>query len=500
MSEFKIIAKTLHNLEDVLSQEIEALGGRELEVGKRMVSFVGNQELLYRANLRLRTALRILKPLYTFRANDPDTLYEKLRAFAWDKVMAPQQTFAIDTTVYSDKFSHSKYVGYRTKDAIVDYWRDKAGTRPNVSLNNPNLYINIHIAHEEVTLSLDSSGESLHKRGYRVVQTDAPINEVLAAGILLKAGWQGETDLIDPMCGSGTFLIEAALIARNIAPGLYRKNFAFEQWLDFDSKLFEQVYNDDSAERPFEHHIYGSDILPNAIEVAKRNIARAGLSKDISLEAISFQNRPQPTQPSLIVMNPPYGERLKLTSPEELYTMIGERLKHNYTGSTAWVIAYRPEHFHGIGLKDTLHIDLKNGALDCELRGYELFSGKHKEHKARGGADKKPSQTTSSRKGESATRSQVLERRVKSSRDAHSSPKWREEYKGKNSRFIQAKESKAPRDNATSAKEQKVTKPSKRLWPQERFRSSDEDRGRTRKPSRKAMHFQVFKDEPSDNS
>lgn len=378
MQEFRIIAKTLHNLEDVLAEEIKDLGGAsDIEIGRRMVSFVGNKELLYKANLRLRTALRVLKPIHTFRASDPEELYRELVRFRWDTVMTSKQTFAIDTTVYSDHFTHSRYVSYRAKDAIVDFFRERTGERPSVRQDNPDIYINIHIAHSEVTLSLDSSGESLHKRGYREVQTDAPINEVLAAGILLRAGWRGETDLIDPMCGSGTFLIEAALIARNIAPGIYRQGFAFERWLDYDAKLFEQLYNDDSQERAFEHMIYGSDILPNAIKVAERNVARAGLTRSISLQVCSFEDRPAVESPALVVMNPPYGERLKLSSPERLYEMIGERLKHRYAGCTAWIIAYKVEHFHSIGLKHSLRMDLMNGSLECELRSYQLFSGKH---------------------------------------------------------------------------------------------------------------------------
>ncbi len=377
MQEFRIIAKTLHNLEDVLAQEVQALGGAsDIEVGRRMVSFIGNKALLYKANLRLRTALRILKPILTFRASDPDELYDQLVKFRWDTVMTSRHTFAIDTTVYSDHFTHSKYVGYKAKDAIVDFFRQHNGERPSVRLDNPDIYLNVHIAHHEVTVSLDSSGESLHKRGYREVQTDAPINEVLAAGILLRAGWDGSTDLIDPMCGSGTFLIEAALIARGIAPGIYRQGFAFEKWLDYDAALFEDLYNDESEEREFAHTIYGSDILPNAIKVAERNIARSGLGKYISLSVCPLEARPAPEAPALIVMNPPYGERLKLTSPEELYEMIGERLKHQFAGCTAWIIAYKGEHFNSIGLRHNSRTDIMNGSLECELRSYSLFAGK----------------------------------------------------------------------------------------------------------------------------
>lgn len=375
------IAKTLHNLEDVLAAELSKLGAEDIEIGRRAVSFTGDKALLYKANLRLRTALRILKPVLTFKASNPDELYDTLVKFPWDSIMTGQQAFSIDTTVYSDVFTHSKYVGYRAKDALVDYWRDKTGSRPSVSLDAPDIYINIHIAHTEVTLSLDSSGDSLHKRGYRTVQTDAPINEVLAAGILLNAGWDGSTDLIDPMCGSGTFLIEAALIARNIAPGIYRKGFAFQKWLDYDRGLFESLRQDHSEETEFEHRIYGSDILPHAIRVSDSNIRSAGVSRDIQLDILAFQDRPTPQSPALIVMNPPYGERLRLSSAESLYAMIGERLKHNFTGCTAWIIAYKPEHFDNIGLRASHRMAVANGSLDCELRSYELFAGKREEFK-----------------------------------------------------------------------------------------------------------------------
>lgn len=388
---FQMIAKTLKSLEGVLAEELRSIDAEDIEVGKRMVSFWGNKATLYKANLRLRTALRILKPIYRFKATNPEELYETLRHFDWSAVMRSSQTFAVDTTVYSESFSHSKYVGYKTKDAIVDYFREREGKRPSVSLDKPDVYFNVHIAHTEVTLSLDSSGESLHKRGYKEYQTEASINEVLAAGILLMAGWQGQCDLLDPMCGSGTFLIEAALIARNIAPGIYRTSFAFEQWPDFDEGLFRSLYEDDSAEREFHHTIYGSDILRDAIRISGRNIERAGMGKHIQLETVAFQNRPKPEVPVLLVMNPPYGERIQLASAEDFYSMIGERLKHNYSGSTAWVIAYRSEHFNSIGLRPSSRLEVSNGALDCELRSYDLFDGKREEYKA-GSREQRPSQ------------------------------------------------------------------------------------------------------------
>ena len=264
---FEIVAKTFQGLEDVLAEELKNLGAEDIEIGRRMVSFHGDKTLLYKTNLACRTALRILKPIYKFEASNPDEVYEKMKAFEWDTLLSPETTFSIDSVTYSDCFKHSKFVTYRAKDAIADYFMEKTGKRPSVRLNGAELVLNLHISHMSCTLSLASSGESLHKRGYRVGQTEAPINEVLAAGMILKTGWHGETDFIDPMCGSGTILIEAALIATHTYPGIFRKSFAFERWKDFDEELFETLYNDDSHEQEFTHRIYGSDISPRALDI-----------------------------------------------------------------------------------------------------------------------------------------------------------------------------------------------------------------------------------------
>ncbi|MDO4707158.1 MAG: THUMP domain-containing protein [Porphyromonadaceae bacterium] len=488
--QFRMIAKTLHALEDVLAREIEDLGGTDVEIGTRMVSFTGDKALLYKANLRLRTALRILKPIYTFRAKNPDELYSALREFDWQRIMRPDQTFSVDTTVYSEDFTHSKFVGYRTKDAIVDYFRERSGSRPSVRLDNPDIYLNVHIAQQEVTLSLDSSGESLHKRGYRAVQTDAPINEVLAAGILLKAGWNGETDLIDPMCGSGTFLIEAALIARNIAPGIYRSGFAFERWMDYDQALFNDLYNDDSLEREFTGRIIGSDILPNAVQIAQRNVARAGLGKYIDIEVCALQERPVPSEPALIVMNPPYGERLRLVRPEDLYAMIGERLKHNFAGCTAWVIAYKREHFDSIGLRPNSRTELMNGALACELRSYELFSGKRddfqrerprREHKAEAEGERKGGRFE--RKGRRTDRKDQRPGRSEGQRKPYRAGK-----EGQERRPHKANE-------RTARPDRPERKPKKALWPSDRFRIEGDEVGSARRKPKRALSFQVLKSE-----
>lgn len=380
MKEFKMIAKTFKGLEEVLAGELVELGANNVQLERRAVSFTGNKRLLYRANLCLRTASRVLVPITTFKAGDADAVYEQVKQIDWAQYMTLQTGFQIDATVYSDTFRHSRYVTYRVKDAIVDWWNEKEGKRPNVKLSNPDLSLNVHIANETVTLSLDSSGESLHKRGYRVANTEAPINEALAAGMLLMAGWKGETDFYDLMCGSGTLLIEAALIAQNIAPGIFRKGFAFEKWADFDKELFEDIYNDDSAERPFTHHIYGSDASFYAVQQALKNVKSAGQQRTIEVRQIRLQEIKRDNQtPALIMVNPPYGERLAQDKDVmRLYADMGTAFKHQFTGSTAWVISSNEDALKCIGLKPSKRIKLLNGELECWFNQYELFAGERK--------------------------------------------------------------------------------------------------------------------------
>ena len=385
MESFQMIAKTFQGLEEVLAQELTALGANDIEIGRRMVSFSGDKEMMYKANFCLRTAIRILKPIKNFTAKDADEVYEQIKAISWENILDVEKTFAVDAVVFREEFRHSKFVSYKVKDAIVDYFREKFNKRPSVRINRPDVLLNIHIAQTTCTLSLDSSGESLHRRGYRQEAVEAPLNEVLAAGMILMTGWKGECDLIDPMCGSGTIPIEAALIARNIAPGVFRKEFAFEKWNDFDQDLFDTIYNDDSQECEFTHKIYGYDNNPQANEIATHNIKAAGVSKDIVLKLQPFQQFEQPAEKSMIITNPPYGERISTNNLLGLYQMIGERLKHAFTGNTAWVLSYREECFDQIGLKPTAKIPLFNGALECEFRKYEIFDGKYKEFKKQEG-------------------------------------------------------------------------------------------------------------------
>lgn len=381
-NEFQMLAKTFKGLEQVLAAELIELGANNVQIERRAVSFTGDKRMLYTANFCLRTASRILVPIASFAAKTTDDIYRQVKQLDWAQYMTSKTTFQIDATVYSDLFRHSQFVTYRVKDAIVDWWLEHGGVRPSVQLTNPDIYLNVHIAGNIVTLSLDSSGESLHKRGYRIANTQAPINEALAAGMLLMAGWKGQCDFYDPMCGSGTLLIEAALIARNIAPGIYRKGFAFEKWANFDADLFEHVYNDDSREREFAHKIYGSDAGFYAMQAATKNVLSANLQRDIEIKQIRIEElrlADKNTEGALVMMNPPYGERLSQDKNVlRLYQDIGTALKHQFSGATAWIISSNEEALKCVGLRPAKRIHLVNGDLECLFNQYVLFKGDRK--------------------------------------------------------------------------------------------------------------------------
>ena len=390
--EFELIAKTFMGLENVLAQELTQIGANNVQIGRRMVSFTGNKELMYRANFQLHTAIRILKPIRHFKAHSAEDVYEEVQKLDWSKYIGEGKTFSVDSVVYSDEFRNSRFVTYKVKDAIVDQFRERTGNRPNISVANPDIKLSIHIAEDDATLCLDSSGESLHRRGYRQESVEAPLNEVLAAGMILMTGWKGETDFIDPMCGSGTLLVEAALIARNISTGVFRKEFAFEKWPDFDQELFDHIYNDDSQEREFNHKIYGYDIDMKAVNTANFNVRAAGLTQIIEVKQADFKDFKKPANKSIIVTNPPYGERISTPNLLGTYKMIGERLKHEFGGNEAWVLSYKEECFESIGLKPSIKIPLYNGSLECEFRKYTMFEGKLKEFREDGGIVKTESE------------------------------------------------------------------------------------------------------------
>ena len=381
---FDMVAKTFQGLEGVLADELRALGASDVTEGRRMVSFSGDKEMLYRANFCTHTALRVLKPFLRFNSSSADDLYEQLLHFDWVSVMSVNQTFAIDSTTNGEEFRHSRFVTYRVKDAIADHFMAAMNKRPSIRVSNPEIRFDVHIVDHDVIVSLDSSGEPLYRRGWRVQQTEAPINEVLAAGILRLSGWDGQTDLVDPMCGSGTFLIEAALIATNINPGVFRKSFAFQNWPDYDADLFDAIYNDDSGEREFAHKIYGYDIEGQAIAIARANVKSAGVAKYVELERRPLDEWTEAPAGGTLVTNPPYGARLKAPDLEQTYALLGNKLKNVFQGYNAWIICYDKELNDHIGLRPSLRYPLNNGGLDCELRQYVIFEGRYNEMRSRG--------------------------------------------------------------------------------------------------------------------
>ena len=385
MTEFKIIAKTFQGLEEVLAKELINLGANNVEIGRRMVAFTGDKEMLYKANFCTRTAVNVLKPIKEFKAKDADEVYEEAKKIDWEKYMDVKSTFLVDSVIFSENFRHSKFVAYRVKDAIADYWREKSGgDRPNVVISNPDLRIHVHIAEDEVTIALDSSGESLHQRGYKTATVQAPLNEVLAAGLIMLTGWDGECDLIDPFCGSGTILIEAALIAQNVYPGVFRKEYAFEKWKDFDADLFDRIYNDDSQEREFDHKIYGYDINRQVVQIATNNVLNAGVKDIVSVEQRDFYEFEQPLDKAIMITNPPYGDRITTDDIFDLYETIGKNLKRNFVGNDAWIISHHEELFDKIGFRPSTKYALFNGSLECEFRKYQIFDGKLKERREEG--------------------------------------------------------------------------------------------------------------------
>ena len=368
------IAKTMQGLEEVLAKELKDLGACRIKPGRRMVEFSGGMNIVYKANYWLRTALRILVPIRSFRAIDEHQLYTETKAINWEKYLSLQHTFSVDSVVFSKYFNHSHYVALKVKDAIVDQFREKNGRRPSVNSKDPDIKINIYINIDRCTISLDSSGESLHKRGYRVDQHKTPLNEVLAAGLIMLSGWDKKTNFLDPMCGSGTFLIEAAMISRNIPPGYYRKKYSFMNWLDYDPELYKDIQVSPYSKQ-YKPKILGKDISFHAIATARENIRRADLMSSISLEVGSFETTGAPWISGFIIINPPYGERIKVAAIGKLYKTIGDHLKKEFPGYKAWIFSSNFEALKQIGLRPTVKRMLFNGPLECKFMGFEMYEG-----------------------------------------------------------------------------------------------------------------------------
>lgn len=378
---FRMLAKTLYGMEELLAGELRSLGASKVEVGVRSVGFEGDTGFMYKANLCCRTAIKILKPIYSFNVFKEEDLYKSVYDFPWEEYMDENQTLAIDSTVFSKYFTHSQYVALKVKDAIVDRFRDKKGKRPNVDLDHPHLRINIHIDRNIATLSLDSSGDSLHKRGYKTANVFAPINEVLAAGIIMLSGWEGYSDFLDPMCGSGTFLIEAAMIACNIPANINRPEFGFESWKDFDEDLYLKIEEAALKRiREFHYRIIGYDSNASTIYKALENIKNANLSEFIEVKHQDFFESEKEGENFLhILFNPPYDERLGIEDVEEFYGKIGTTLKHGYPGSKAWFITSNMEGLKNVGLRPFKRIKLFNARLESRLIGYEMYEGSKKQ-------------------------------------------------------------------------------------------------------------------------
>ncbi len=374
-NDFKMIATTTLGLEEVLTTELLRLGAKNIEQHNRAVSFYGDEGFMYKANLCLRTAIRVLKPITSGKAQNEHELYDLIDSISWDKFLSLNQTLAVTAALNTEYFNHNQYVAQKCKDAIVDQFRSKTGSRPSVDRENPDFGLYIYIFNDEVNIMLDSSGIPLYKRGYRMDTNLAPLNECLAAGLILLSGWDGRLPLYDPMCGSGTILIEAALIAANIPPGYFRQSYCFMNWPDFDQELFDKIYDNVISKinnnKPI---LLGTDISPHVLKKAKENAASANVNEMITFQKADFlETNFGEEKKYTIIMNPPYGERMNKDDIKVLYKTIGDTLKHKYKGSSAWIISSSVEGFKSVGLKTSRKISLYNGGLPCKYNKYEMY-------------------------------------------------------------------------------------------------------------------------------
>jgi len=373
------IAKTISGLENVLAAELNALGASEVKVINRAVSFSGDTKLMYTANLWLRTALRILEPVSTFRVNSNDDLYNCISDYPWESIINVEQTLAVDAFISNSVFNNSQFVAQKVKDAVVDRFRKKFGKRPSVSIENPDLRINVHITQNNCNVSLDTSGESLHKRGYRKISGQAPLSEVLAAGLILLSGWDKKTTLVDPMCGSGTILTEAALIAENKAPGIFRNNFGFMNWKNFNTDLWKEIFTDAKRQSSKSNvKLFGYDISQRALEGAAQNAVGTGLQENIKLERTPFEKLVPPVRPGTLLFNPPYGERIQKDDIVAFYKTIGDIMKQRFSGFEAWLISSDMDALKHIGLKPSAKYKVFNGPLECRFVKFNLYEGSKK--------------------------------------------------------------------------------------------------------------------------
>ncbi|MGB0839378.1 MAG: THUMP domain-containing class I SAM-dependent RNA methyltransferase [Chitinophagales bacterium] len=383
MTQMELVATTFRGLESVLAEEITQLGATVTQLHTRAVSFMGDKAMLYKANLHLRTAIRILMPLNFFEANNEDELYNGVKAVDWSQYMTLYQTFVIRSVANSEVFTHSKYAALKSKDAIIDQFREKFRMRPNINRENPDVTVHLHINNTTCKVYLDSSGESLHKRGYRVAQNQAPLSEVLAAGMILLSGWKGDCNFVDPMCGSGTLLIEAAMIAQKQAPQLWRKQFGFQKWPNFDRKLWRTIRKEALGQvQETDVKIIGSDIEPRNIKIAIDNIIKARVDESVRINTKAFEERTAPKGGGVMIMNPPYGQRMQEANNQGMfnfYEAIGDTLKQNWAGYEAWIISSNLDALKHVGLATSKRLELFNGPLECKFHCYELYEGTREE-------------------------------------------------------------------------------------------------------------------------
>ena len=375
----KYVAKTLQGMESLAADELRELGAADVQEKRRAVYFYGDKKMLYKANVCCRFAVSILKPLFWFRAHKESVMYKQISKFDWLSVLDVEQTFAINSSVHSPFFNHSKYVSLKAKDAIVDQFRHHLGKRPNVDPINPDVKINIHVNEADFDISLDSSGDGLHKRGYRTPGHLAPLNEVLAAGMVKLSGWTPEKPFVDPMCGSGTLSMEACMISTNTAPGLLRENFGFMNWNDFEPQVFKEVISEAKQEiKSPPSSFLLSDKDYKSVELAKNSAEELGFSNYMNFENKRFQELTQPHEGGVVILNPPYGERLSKLDVMGLYKSIGDSLKENFNGFDAWILSSNMDAFKNVGLRPSRKIPLMNGALQCKFMKYEMYRGSKK--------------------------------------------------------------------------------------------------------------------------
>ncbi len=386
---YQLITKTAAGLEEVLSDEIKAMGAKNVRIMHRAVICEGNKEMMYRINYTARTALKVLKPFKDFRARNEDQLYKEIQKINWCELLRTDQTFAIDAIVSGRCFTHSLYVAQKTKDAIVDQFRDVYGIRPSVNTLNPDLRISLHIREDKVKVLFDSSGESLHKRGYRKMVDKAPMNEVLAAGLIQLSGWKADCNFVDCMCGSGTIPIEAAMFAMKIPAGYYRKDYGFMKWDDYDPELWQRIKDEaDSQITDFDHEIWASDRSGKAIGITENNLQYAHLTHDIKVMKKNMEDLVLPEEKGIVIINPPYGDRLEEDDIDQVYENIGNTLKRNFQGWKVWLITDDAVALKHVGLKPTVKIPLWNGPLECRFVRFDIFEGRYKDMKAREAEEK----------------------------------------------------------------------------------------------------------------